>query len=168
MRLNMEKYRLKIKELSEAKKEIDLLKSQNKKIVFTNGCFDILHMGHARYLYAAREMGDFLVVAINSDTSVRHIKGPDRPIMNQDERAEMLAALQCVDMVIIFEQDNPLMVIEYLMPHILVKGGDWMEKDIIGGDVVKAAGGDVRRAPFLTGLSTSAILKKIEKNGIKN
>lgn len=160
----MEKYRLKIKELPQAKEELDQLKYQNKKIVFTNGCFDILHIGHARYLNAARELGDFLIVAVNSDRSVKSIKGQDRPIMNQDERTEMLAALQSVDMVVIFEEDNPLKVIEYLMPHILVKGGDWKEEDIIGGDVVKAAGGEVKRIPFVSGSSTSGILKKIEKN----
>ena len=159
----MEKYRLKIKELPEAKKVLDLLKSQNKKIVFTNGCFDLLHIGHARYLYAAREMGEFLVVAVNSDRSVNRIKGPDRPVMNQAERAEMLAALQCVDMVVIFDEDNPLKVIEYLMPDILVKGGDWKEENIIGGDVVKATGGQVKRVPFVAGSSTSGILKKIER-----
>jgi len=158
----MEKYRLKIKELPEARKQIDRLRSENKKIVFTNGCFDILHIGHARYLYAARELGEFLIVAVNSDRSVKTIKGPDRPVMNQAERSEMLAALECVDMVIIFDEDNPLKVIKYLMPDILVKGGDWKEEDIIGADVVKAAGGEVRRIPFINGFSTSDIIKKIE------
>ena len=158
----MEKYRLKIKELPEARKQIDRLRSENKKIVFTNGCFDILHIGHARYLYAARELGEFLIVAVNSDRSVKTIKGPDRPVMNQAERTEMLAALECVDMVVIFDEDNPLEVIKYLMPDILVKGGDWKEEDIIGADVVKAAGGEVRRIPFINGFSTSDIIKKIE------
>jgi rfaE bifunctional protein nucleotidyltransferase chain/domain len=158
----MEKYRLKIKELPEARKQIDRLRSENKKIVFTNGCFDILHIGHARYLYAARELGEFLIVAVNSDSSVKTIKGPDRPVMNQAERSEMLAALECVDMVVIFDEDNPLEVIKYLMPDILVKGGDWKEEDIIGADVVKAAGGEVRRIPFINGFSTSDIIKKIE------
>jgi len=158
----MEKYRLKIKELPEARKQIDRLRSENKKIVFTNGCFDILHIGHARYLYAARELGEFLIVAVNSDRSVKTIKGSDRPVMNQAERSEMLAALECVDMVVIFDEDNPLEVIKYLMPDILVKGGDWKEEDIIGADVVKAAGGEVRRIPFINGFSTSDIIKKIE------
>jgi D-beta-D-heptose 7-phosphate kinase/D-beta-D-heptose 1-phosphate adenosyltransferase len=158
----MEKYRLKIKELPEARKQIDKLRSENKKIVFTNGCFDILHIGHARYLYAARELGEFLIVAVNSDSSVKTIKGPDRPVMNQAERSEMLAALECVDMVVIFDEDNPLEVIKYLMPDILVKGGDWKEEDIIGADVVRAAGGEVRRIPFINGFSTSDIIKKIE------
>jgi len=157
----MEKYRLKIKELPEAKKEIDRLKSENKKIVFTNGCFDILHIGHARYLYAAKELGDCLIVAVNSDRSVNSIKGPGRPVMNQAERTELLAALQCVDMVVIFDEDNPLQVIRYLMPDILAKGGDWKEEDIIGSNVVKAAGGEVHRIPFVNGASTSDIIKKV-------
>ena len=157
----MEKYRLKIKELPEAKKEIDRLKSENKKIVFTNGCFDILHIGHARYLYAAKELGDCLIVAVNSDRSVKSIKGPGRPVMNQAERTELLAAFQSVDMVVIFDEDTPLEVIRYLMPDILVKGGDWKEEDIIGSDVVKAAGGEVHRIPFVNGVSTTDIIKKI-------
>ena len=159
--INMEKYRLKIKELPEAKKEIDRLKSENKKIVFTNGCFDILHIGHTRYLYAAKELGDCLIVAVNSDRSVKSIKGPGRPVMNQAERTELLAAFQSVDMVVIFDEDNPLEVIRYLMPDILVKGGDWKEEDIIGSDVVKAAGGEVHRIPFVNGVSTTDIIKKI-------
>jgi rfaE bifunctional protein nucleotidyltransferase chain/domain len=157
----MEKYRLKIRELPDAKKKVERLRSKNKKIVFTNGCFDILHIGHARYLYAAREMGDFLIVAMNSDRSVKAIKGPDRPIMNQSERSEMLASLECVDMVVIFDEDNPMEVIRYLMPDILVKGGDWKEEDIIGADVVRAAGGQIRSIPYINGYSTSGIIKRI-------
>jgi rfaE bifunctional protein nucleotidyltransferase chain/domain len=158
----MEKYRLKIRELPDAKKKVERLRSKNKKIVFTNGCFDILHIGHARYLYAAREMGDFLIVAMNSDRSVKAIKGPDRPIMNQSERSEMLASLECVDMVVIFDEDNPMEVIRYLMPDILIKGGDWKEEDIIGADVVRAAGGQIRSIPYINGYSTSGIIKKIQ------
>jgi rfaE bifunctional protein nucleotidyltransferase chain/domain len=157
----MEKYHLKIRELPDAKKKVERLRSKNKKIVFTNGCFDILHIGHARYLYAAREMGDFLIVAMNSDRSVKAIKGPDRPIMNQSERSEMLASLECVDMVVIFDEDNPMEVIRYLMPDILVKGGDWKEEDIIGADVVRAAGGQIRSIPYTNGYSTSGIIKRI-------
>jgi len=160
-RVNMEKYRLKIKDLLEARKEIDRLRSENKKIVFTNGCFDILHIGHTRYLYAARKLGDFLLVAVNSDRSVKTIKGPDRTFMNQSERSEMLAAMECVDMVVIFDEDNPLEIITYLMPDIRVKGGDWKEEDIIGADMVKPAGGKVRRIPFIKGFSTSDIIKKM-------
>ena len=160
----MEKYRLKIKELPQAKKELDKLKSENKKIVFTNGCFDILHIGHARYLYTARELGDFLIVAVNSDRSVKAIKGPERPVMPQEERAEMLAALECVNMVVIFEEEDPLEVIKYLVPHVLVKGGDWKEDEIIGSDVVKEAGGEVKRIKFVEGSSTTDIIKKISDN----
>lgn len=157
----MEKYRLKIKELAKAKKETDNLKSQNKKIVFTNGCFDILHIGHTRYLHAAREFGDRLIVAVNSDRSVRSIKGPGRPVLNQEERIEILAALESVDLVVIFDQDDPLKVIKYLVPDVLVKGGDWKEDDIIGADVVKKAGGKVLTIPFISGYSSSQIIKRI-------
>jgi len=157
----VEKYRLKIKELAEAKKETDNLKSQNKKIVFTNGCFDILHIGHTRYLHAAREFGERLIVAVNSDRSVRSIKGPGRPVLNQEERIEILAALESVDLVVIFDQDDPLKVIKYLVPDVLVKGGDWKEDDIIGADVVKKAGGKVLTIPFISGYSSSQIIKRI-------
>ncbi|MBW2610188.1 MAG: D-glycero-beta-D-manno-heptose 1-phosphate adenylyltransferase [Deltaproteobacteria bacterium] len=159
----MESYRLKIKDLSDAKKEIDRLKAEGKKIVFTNGCFDILHPGHIRYLYAARELGDYLIVAVNSDKSVQTIKGPDRPMLPQDQRTEMLAAFGFVDAVVIFDEDNPLNVIKHLMPDILVKGGDWKEDEIIGADVVKAAGGEVRRISFVSGFSTSDIIQKIKR-----
>ena len=158
----MEKYRLKIKDLHDANKEIKQLKVEGKKIVFTNGCFDILHPGHTRYLYAARELGDYLIVAINSDSSVKAIKGPDRPVIPQDQRAEILAAMECVDGVIIFYEDDPLEVIKYLMPDILVKGGDWNEQDIVGADIVKGAGGEVKRISFFNGFSTSEIIKRIE------
>ncbi|MFC1868997.1 D-glycero-beta-D-manno-heptose 1-phosphate adenylyltransferase [Thermodesulfobacteriota bacterium] len=164
----MEKYRLKIKELPDAKKELDRLKAKGKRIVFTNGCFDILHPGHTRYLYSARELGDYLFVAMNSDNSVRAIKGTDRPVIPQAERAEMLAALGCVDAVVIFEEDNPFEIINYLVPDILVKGGDWKEDEIIGADVVKAAGGEVRRIPFVAGFSTSGIIKKIGSDNNSN
>lgn len=157
----MEQYRLKIKALLEIKEEIDRLRAKGKKIVFTNGCFDILHPGHARYLYAARELGDYLVVAVNSDSSIRAIKGDKRPVLPQDERTELLAALGCVDGVVIFDEQDPLKVIEYLMPDILVKGGDWKEEDIIGADAVKNAGGEVRRVPFVSGFSTTNIIQKI-------
>jgi len=159
----MERYRLKIKELPEIKEEIERFKAEGKKIVFTNGCFDILHPGHTRYLFSARELGDYLIVAVNSDRSVRAIKGAGRPVIPQDERAELLAALECVDGVVIFDEDNPLKVIQYLVPHILVKGGDWEEDEIIGADVVKGAGGEVRRIPFISGHSTTDILKRMDR-----
>jgi len=157
----MEKYRLKIKGLAEAKIEIDGLKAFGKKIIFTNGCFDILHIGHARYLYRARELGDHLIVAVNSDRSVKAIKGPGRPVNSQDERAEMLAALACVDSVVIFDEDTPLKTIEFLMPDVLVKGGDWDLKDIVGSNIIMAAGGEVRSITFVEGSSTTGIIKRI-------
>lgn len=160
----METYRTKIKDLRAIKKETDKLKSEGKKIVFTNGCFDILHPGHTRYLYAARELGDYLVVAVNSDRSTRAIKGPGRPINSQEARAELLAALDFVDGVVIFDDDDPFKVIEFLMPNILVKGGDWAEDAIIGADVVKQGGGEVRRIPYVSGHATTDTIKKIRES----
>ena len=157
----MEDYRRKIKNLSSLKKEIDHLKAQGKKIIFTNGCFDILHPGHTRYLWAARHLGDYLVVAVNSDRSVREIKGEGRPVIPEQERTEVIAALGFVDGVVIFDEDNPLKVIRRLMPDVLVKGGDWPEDKIIGADVVKGAGGEVKRIPFVPGYSTSRVIDKI-------
>jgi D-beta-D-heptose 7-phosphate kinase/D-beta-D-heptose 1-phosphate adenosyltransferase len=157
----MEDYRSKIMSHEEAKKEIDRLKAEGKRVVFTNGCFDILHPGHTRYLYTARALGDYLVVAVNNDQSVRAIKGEGRPILPQDARTELLAALSCVDCIVIFSEENPLKVIQYLMPHILVKGGDWKEEEIIGADVVKKAGGQVELIPYIPGFSTTDILEKI-------
>jgi len=158
----MHGYQHKVKTLQEAKKEIDDLKAIGKKIVFTNGCFDILHVGHSRYLYEARVMGDYLIVAVNSDRSVKAIKGPERPVNNQNDRAEMLAALGCINCVIIFDESTPLDVIKSLMPDILVKGGDWKVEDIVGSDVVAAAGGIVKSIPFVDGFSTTGIINKIE------
>lgn len=157
----MKDYRSKVKGIADAGKEIKGLKSLGKKIVFTNGCFDILHVGHVRYLHEARGLGDHLIVAVNSDRSVRAIKGHERPIMGQDERAEILAALGCVDTVIIFDEETPLKAIECLMPDVLVKGGDWKPNEIVGGDVVLAAGGEVRSISFVEGASTTGIIKKI-------
>lgn len=157
----MQEYRKKIKNLNRAKDELDRLKKAGNKIVFTNGCFDILHIGHARYLYAARELGDFLLVAVNSDSSLKKIKGPGRPIISENERAEMLAALACVDMVVIFEEDTPYKILKELVPDILVKGGDWKEEDIVGRDIVKNAGGEVKRIPYVTGPSTTDIINRI-------
>jgi D-beta-D-heptose 7-phosphate kinase/D-beta-D-heptose 1-phosphate adenosyltransferase len=159
----MENYRLKIKTLPEAKKEIEALKGEGRRIVFTNGVFDLLHPGHTRYLSAARELGDYLIVAVNSDKSVKAIKGLQRPILGQDERMELVAALSAVDAVVLFHEDNPLKVIEYLMPQVLVKGGDWSEDKIIGADAVKKAGGKVKRIPFASGYSSSTIIEKIQR-----
>jgi D-beta-D-heptose 7-phosphate kinase/D-beta-D-heptose 1-phosphate adenosyltransferase len=157
-------YRTKIKNLEAIKKETDKLKSEGKKIVFTNGCFDILHPGHTRYLYSARALGDYLVVAVNSDRSTRAIKGPGRPINSQGARAELLAALDFVDGVVIFDEDDPFKVIENLMPNVLVKGGDWAKDEIIGADVVKQGGGEVKRISYVSGHATTDIIKKIRES----
>ena len=157
----MKDYRQKIKTLENAKKEIDRLKKAGQRIVFTNGCFDILHIGHARYLFKARELGDFLIVAVNSDRSVKAIKGPERPVINENERAEMLAALGCVDMTVIFDEDTPYEIIKILVPDVLVKGGDWKEEDIVGADIVKKAGGEIKSITFVEGSSTTGIIERI-------
>ncbi|NLA75424.1 MAG: D-glycero-beta-D-manno-heptose 1-phosphate adenylyltransferase [Deltaproteobacteria bacterium] len=157
----MKDHRAKIKTIDDAQTEISLLKKEGKRIVFTNGCFDILHIGHARYLYEARALGDYLIVAINSDRSVRALKGPERPVVNENERTEMIAALGCVDMALIFDKETPYEVIRKIVPHVLVKGGDWKEGDIVGADIVKAAGGEVRSITFTKGSSTTDIISRI-------
>jgi D-glycero-beta-D-manno-heptose 1-phosphate adenylyltransferase len=157
----MNDHRQKIKTIEDAQREIDLLKNNGKKIVFTNGCFDILHIGHARYLYQARSLGDFLIVSVNSDRSVKALKGPERPIVPENERAEMIAALGCVDMVIIFDEETPYEVIKKIIPNVLVKGGDWKEDDIVGADIVKRAGGIVKSIVFIEGSSTTNIINRI-------
>ncbi len=160
----MESYRVKIRTLEQTKQTCRQVRASGGKVVFTNGCFDLLHPGHARYLDAARKLGDHLVVAINSDQSVSSIKEPGRPILNERVRAEMVAALGCVDSVFIFDESDPFNVIRHLMPDVLVKGGDWAEEEIIGADVVKAAGGAVKRIPFEEGFSTTHIIQKILKS----
>jgi D-beta-D-heptose 7-phosphate kinase/D-beta-D-heptose 1-phosphate adenosyltransferase len=159
----MNAYREKIRSLKEVKTDCDRLRSEGQKIVFTNGCFDLLHPGHTRYLEEARRLGDYLVVAVNSDRSVRSIKGPDRPILGEDVRSEMLAALGFVDAVLLFDEDTPLEVIQVLVPDVLVKGGDWAEDEIVGSDVVKQAGGQVKRIPFVSGFSTTDLIDQIKK-----
>ena len=136
----------------------------NKKIVFTNGCFDLLHIGHIRYLKEARSKGDFLVVALNSDASVRRLKGSTRPIQNELDRSEILAALEAVDATLIFEEDTPEAIIKFLKPDILVKGGDWKISQIVGGDFVQSYGGQVLSLVFIDGKSTTSIVSKIEKS----
>lgn len=132
-----------------------------QKMVFTNGCFDILHAGHISYLESARHEGDFLVVGLNSDNSVRDIKGPSRPIMPQSMRAEILAGLAAVDYVVLFDEPTPAHLIESLIPDVLVKGADWAEEEIVGADTVKKAGGKVVRIPFEHGVSTTGIVERI-------
>jgi rfaE bifunctional protein nucleotidyltransferase chain/domain len=143
------------------------LKAKGKKIVFTNGCFDILHKGHIKTLYEARRIGDILVVGINTDESVSKLKGPDRPIIPLDSRIAVLAALDVVDYVIPFAQDTPLETIKVVRPHVLVKGGDYDEEDIVGRELVLKLGGFVRIIEQVPGFSTSDIVNKIRKQGKK-
>jgi len=152
--------RKKIKSLEELKRLVVQLKGEGKHVVLTNGCFDILHVGHVRYLAEAKTCGDHLIVAINSDSSARAIKGEGRPLVPQDERAEVLAALQCVDSVVIFDELDPLRVVESLVPHVLVKGGDWSVENIIGADVVKNHGGEVISLHYVKGASTTSIIEQ--------
>ncbi len=153
----------KIKTLEELRLLLSILRATGKKIVFTNGCFDIIHTGHARYLAKARALGDLLVVAVNSDASVRTIKGKNRPINSEAERMEVLASLEAVDFVTLFNEPDPYRVIAELQPDVLVKGGDWPVEKIIGRDVVAARGGQVVNIPYVKGASTTGIIEKILK-----
>jgi rfaE bifunctional protein nucleotidyltransferase chain/domain len=137
------------------------LRSKGKRIVFTNGCFDILHVGHADYLSKAKSCGDILVIGLNSDSSVRKIKGSRRPVNKERDRAKVLSALEAVDYITIFSESTPERIIKELKPDILVKGGDWKAKDIVGSDFVRSCGGKVRRIPFVKGHSTTSLIKKI-------
>ena len=137
------------------------LRADGRRVVFTNGVFDILHAGHLRYLQQARALGDALIVGLNSDASVRRNKGPERPINAEEERAEILSALECVDGVVIFDEDTPAEIIRAIQPDILVKGADWAEDAIVGRDTVEARGGQVVRVPIEKGFSTSGIIEKI-------
>jgi len=147
--------------LEELLGEIEKLKEAGKRVVFTNGCFDILHIGHARYLEEARRNGDVLVVGVNSDASVRLLKGTKRPIVPQEERAELLAALSVVDFVTIFDEETPLELISSLHPDVIVKGGDWKCENIVGAKLVEGWGGRVVIAPLVEGSSTTNIIAKV-------
>jgi len=157
----------KIKGREELLKIIQDLKIKGKGIVFTNGCFDLLHIGHIRYLEEAKTLGDVLIVGVNSDSSVRKLKGPERPILPVEERTEILSGLGCVDYITIFDELDPLNLISSLQPDVLVKGGDWTKEQVVGGEVVERSGGEVVIIPFVQGASTSnqieIILKRYEK-----
>jgi D-beta-D-heptose 7-phosphate kinase/D-beta-D-heptose 1-phosphate adenosyltransferase len=140
---------------------IDRFKRDGKRIVFTNGCFDLLHVGHVRYLQQAKALGDVLVVGLNSDASVRQIKGEKRPLIAQEERAEILSALECVDLVVLFEDPTPYRLIAIVRPHVLVKGGDWPTEKIVGKDIVEQEGGKVFTIPLVQGASTSGLIGRI-------
>lgn len=143
-------------------RELDLKRQAGARIVFTNGCFDLLHVGHTRYLQAARKLGDVLVVGVNTDRSVRGLKkGAERPIVPDSQRAEVLAALACVDYVVLFDEPDPYVLIRAVQPDVLVKGGDWRPDQIVGRDIVEGRGGRVLAIPLVPGVSTTALVQKI-------
>ena len=156
----------KILPLDRAVEVVASLKREGKHVVFTNGCFDLLHPGHTRYLAEARKLGDALLVAVNSDRSVRALKGPGRPVLPERERAEILAALGCVDYVTIFDDLTPRSVIARMLPQVLVKGADWGPGEIVGREEVEAAGGRVVSIPVVPGFSTSALIEAAVKLGV--
>jgi len=149
--------------LAELKVERERLRSAGEVVVLTNGCFDLLHPGHVRYLREARRLGDVLIVALNSDRAVRELKGPARPILNQSDRAEVISALASVDYVSVFDDVSPRAMIALILPDVLVKGGDWGLDQIIGREEVEAAGGKVLSLPFVEGVSTSEIIERIKR-----
>jgi len=152
----------KLVDRDEAARWVRELQTQGKKVVFTNGCFDLLHPGHVGYLEQARSLGDALIVGVNTDASVGRLgKGPGRPVTPEGDRARVLAALAGVDRVVLFDEDTPLTLITALQPDILVKGGDWRPEEIVGREVVLARGGRVLSLPFIPGYSTSALLARI-------
>jgi rfaE bifunctional protein nucleotidyltransferase chain/domain len=159
-----EKIQTKILTRQEAGEKAAQWRNQGNKIVFTNGCFDLLHLGHVHYLAQARDLGDCLFVGLNADASVHRLKGKHRPIQDERSRAHVLAALESVDAVVVFEEDTPLDLIMCIEPDVLVKGGDWKPAQIVGSDVVLAAGGEVRSLPFEEGFSTTAIEEKIRRS----
>ncbi|MCB0410892.1 MAG: D-glycero-beta-D-manno-heptose 1-phosphate adenylyltransferase [Bdellovibrionales bacterium] len=139
------------------------IRKENKKIVFTNGCFDLLHVGHIKYLQEARSQGDVLIVGLNTDQSVQRLKGPDRPVQHQEDRAEILAALSAVDAVILFDDETPINLIHIIRPDVLVKGGDWPPENIVGYEFVTSYDGKVKSLQFVKGKSTTNIFEKIKK-----
>ncbi len=151
----------KIKTIDEISKIIENLRKEKKVVVFTNGCFDMLHGGHIKYLYDARKLGDVLVIGLNSDSSIRRIKGEKRPIINQEERAYILSSLEMIDFIVIFDEDTPYELIKCIKPDILVKGGDWDVSKIVGKDIVESYGGKVLSIPYVDGKSTTNIIKRI-------
>ncbi|MDI9355744.1 MAG: D-glycero-beta-D-manno-heptose 1-phosphate adenylyltransferase [Chitinophagaceae bacterium] len=154
----------KICSLADAIPTIRGWKKDTNKIVFTNGCFDIIHKGHIDYLEEAKNLGDKLIVGINSDASIRKLKGKNRPIIDEASRLRVLAAIECIDMVILFEEETPLLVIKAIHPDILVKGADYMQKEVIGADLVLQNGGKVQLIQITEGYSTSRIVEKIKES----
>jgi D-beta-D-heptose 7-phosphate kinase/D-beta-D-heptose 1-phosphate adenosyltransferase len=152
-----------IRELEELRRVREGLRAAGRRLVFTNGCFDLLHVGHVRYLAAARALGDALLVAVNSDRSVRALKGAGRPVVGEAERAEVLAALAAVDFVTVFDEESPRALIRELLPDVLVKGGDYALDEIHGREEVEAAGGRVLSLPFVEGASTTGIVERVRE-----
>ena len=146
------------------KRKVRIFKREGKRIVFTNGCFDILHYGHIKYLEDAKNKGDYLIVAVNSDSSIKKIKAPGRPVIGQSDRLKTVAALASVDFVLLFNEDNPLKLIKALKPDILIKGSDWNKNKIVGADFVKSYGGKVMTVNLVKNRSTSAIINKIVRD----
>jgi D-glycero-beta-D-manno-heptose 1-phosphate adenylyltransferase len=159
----METTATKIVSLAEARAKVKQWQAQGFKVVFTNGCFDIIHLGHVDYLEKARNLGDKLVLGLNTDDSVSRFKGPDRPLQDQHSRARVLAAFQFIDLIVLFNEDTPLNLISELLPDILVKGSDYLTENIVGADVVKRNGGVVKTIDFVSGYSTTRIVEKIKK-----
>lgn len=153
----------KIVTVATLKRHLEQERRKRKKIAFTNGCFDILHAGHVSYLEKAKGQNRVLIVGLNSDASVRKIKGPKRPIVDQKNRARLLAALNCVDYVVFFNEPTPLKLIKAVSPDVLIKGADWKERDVVGADVVKQNGGKVELIRFIAGLSTTNIIETIHR-----
>ena len=151
----------KVKSLDELKSITVQARRNGKTVVFTNGCFDLLHRGHVHVLREAKALGDILVVAINSDGSVKAIKGPNRPVLPESDRAELVAAMEMVDYVALFDEPDPYKMIAAIRPNVLVKGGDWGPEEIVGADIVKQDGGKVAVIPYLKGFSTTEIIERI-------
>jgi D-glycero-beta-D-manno-heptose 1-phosphate adenylyltransferase len=151
----------KVKSLPALVRAVRRARAAGRRVVFTNGCFDLLHLGHVRYLEEARGLGDLLVVGMNSDASVRRLKGPGRPVVQEEQRAEVLAALTAVDFVVIFGEPDPARVIQAVRPDVLVKGGDWPVTRIVGADFVRSTGGQVRSLPYVEGWSTSHLIRRL-------
>jgi len=154
-------FRDKIRSREELRARVAEFRRAGKRVVFTNGCFDLLHRGHVRYLAAARGLGDVLIVGLNGDASVRARKGPGRPVCTVEERAEVLAALGMVDYVVVFDESDPAALIAALEPDVLVKGGDWQKAEIVGSDLVEARGGTVLSLPYVPGASTTDLVRRI-------
>ena len=153
----------KIKSLADATKQVKSWQAAGQKVVFTNGCFDLLHLGHVDYLENAKNLGDKLIIGLNTDSSVSRFKGPERPLQDQNSRARILAALQFVDLVVFFNENTPLDLISQLLPNVLVKGSDYLAENIVGADVVKKNGGVVKTIDFVPGYSTTRIVEKIKR-----